>query len=582
METGYTLQSLLATWLLSSWLIFAGIVAWAAVAANSPWMTRCLGVILVCAPALLAGAYEVFWLLIAIVALSAAIITRLSWGADRTERLPERRNLAGAKFSIGTFLFITALSAGAIAIALRTPALDLRTWLSLLLICVATSLIVVTANCVNRPRRARTIVVISGIAAIVTAIPLSLFDWVLVSLHTDIGWPPDPTFSTSGLFGVAPPRLHPEWMWFGVTSTVSLCLVLWKSSRSMVSGIRRFLIAAGLAMVVFPPWLLSLQLLYVPDFADETGKENAYPQVAALSARIANSSFESAISQYGDWEAIPTADRLRMLVDLGPELDDLSEQLQRPIRAPLDFSMDDMPMEDVKSFRAATRAFVARARVQNDTLLGKQDCLSAVHLGVRVRRGGLLIQHLVGMACTGLGLRELYLQQRTYEDAACLQVMRQVAATLGELEPVDSILQTERTWMMRQGWHNHLHVLFSEWAGEPITSVDQDYLERLFLKEKTVMQLLATDMALQCYQRQHHDLPQSLEMLVPDWLPNAPQDFLAGDNGLLKYQVFNDDYLLDSVGINGIDENGVVPEYQEMYMEGDLRLDGIFAEPAGP
>ncbi len=133
--------------------------------------------------------------------------------------------------------------------------------------------------------------------------------------------------------------------------------------------------------------------------------------------------------------------------------------------------------------------------------------------------------------------------------------------------------------MVRQGWHSHLTVLLAEWSGMPIVSVNTDFLRQQYLQHKTLMHLLATDMALQGFQRQNGRPPDTLAELVPNWLPRVPQDALAIDGGPLKYKVVHGQYELYSVGTNGIDENGAVTEKQTGFMpiEGDFRLEGFFA-----
>lgn len=92
------------------------------------------------------------------------------------------------------------------------------------------------------------------------------------------------------------------------------------------------------------------------------------------------------------------------------------------------------------------------------------------------------------------------------------------------------------------------------------------------------MHLLATELALQGFQRNNGRPPNSLQELIPSWLPVMPRDFLARDDSPLKYQQIDGGYLLYSVGLNGIDENGSLTEtpLAVLSMDGDLRLDSFF------
>jgi hypothetical protein len=149
-----------------------------------------------------------------------------------------------------------------------------------------------------------------------------------------------------------------------------------------------------------------------------------------------------------------------------------------------------------------------------------------------------------------------------------------------EIEPIEQILQTERLFMVRQGWHSHLTVLLAEWSGMPIVSLDVDFLTQQSLQHQTLMYLLATEMALQGFLRQQGQPPDTLAELIPKWLPKLPLDPLALDDSPPKYKLVRGQYELYSVGTNGIDESGVITEKLAgfMPMDGDFRLEGFFAK----
>lgn len=167
----------------------------------------------------------------------------------------------------------------------------------------------------------------------------------------------------------------------------------------------------------------------------------------------------------------------------------------------------------------------------------------------------------------------------SFEDDSLKRISQQLLALAEELEPIQQTLQTERLFMVRQGWHSHLTVLLAEWSGTPIVSIDVDFLTQQSLQHKTLVHLLATEMAIQCFLRQHGQPPDTLVELVPNWLPRVPQDALAIDEGPLKYKVVHGQYELYSVGTNGIDENGAITEKQTSFKptDGDFRLEGFFA-----
>jgi hypothetical protein len=579
-ELDYTAQSIMAAWLLNVWMLLVGIASqYVAIHRKSRWLVRYLSVVLLFIPVLGAGAYEIYWLLISSVTLGASLISGIRrFVLDRDGF--QDKNKASVKFSLGSILIVTALLAGATTIALHTPTLNFRAWVSLTLVCLATSILSAIAYYVNQVTSIRlTLVASAASIAMLIAVPLSLMDWLLLSLHMDSGWPPDLTLFTLGLPGVAPPNLHPEWLWFGVTPLALLCLTFGASAWREVRPIPRGLIAFGLLAFALPPMILSLQLLFTPEIPADDLPDNAYGQVSSLSARVADLNLQAALTRFGDWEAIPAARMSKILNVIGGDLDTLSKELQRPVRAPVDFSIDNLPMDDLQNFRTTAKAFVARGRLRAGTAAAATDCLSAVQLGVRSGRDGLSVQDLVGKACSSLGLRELYDQRLSFDDGSRKRISQQLLALSEEIEPVARILKNERTFMVRQGWHSHLTVLLAEWSGRPLVSVDTDFMRQQSLQHKTLMHLLATDLAIQAFQRQNGQPPDTLVELVPNWLPRVPQDALAIDEGPLKYKVVHGQYELYSVGTNGIDENGAITEKLTGFMptDGDFRLEGFFA-----
>ena len=88
--------------------------------------------------------------------------------------------------------------------------------------------------------------------------------------------------------------------------------------------------------------------------------------------------------------------------------------------------------------------------------------------------------------------------------------------------------------------------------------------------------LLVTALAIERFHRARHSYPDSLSMLVPDFLKSVPTDFMDGE--LLRYRHTEDDrFLLYSVGIDGQDDHG------QLLAEASLSPVGVgFGRPEGP
>jgi hypothetical protein len=75
------------------------------------------------------------------------------------------------------------------------------------------------------------------------------------------------------------------------------------------------------------------------------------------------------------------------------------------------------------------------------------------------------------------------------------------------------------------------------------------------MKNLTLHQMVSAAVALKRYELRHGQLPQSLALLVPEFLAQAPHDFMDGQP--LRYRVNGDgSFALYSVGEDGQDDGG--------------------------
>jgi hypothetical protein len=76
----------------------------------------------------------------------------------------------------------------------------------------------------------------------------------------------------------------------------------------------------------------------------------------------------------------------------------------------------------------------------------------------------------------------------------------------------------------------------------------------MYLDAQNTMEGALTMLALAEFQREHGTFPDSLDELVPQFLPRLPVDF--GDLQTLRYRRLENDYLLYSIGEDGVDNGG--------------------------
>ncbi|HSW44167.1 MAG TPA: hypothetical protein VLM89_01185 [Phycisphaerae bacterium] len=76
----------------------------------------------------------------------------------------------------------------------------------------------------------------------------------------------------------------------------------------------------------------------------------------------------------------------------------------------------------------------------------------------------------------------------------------------------------------------------------------------MYYDSRTHIEAAAAMLAIREYHRRHGRYPETLELLVPEFLPRLPVDY--ADRQTLRYRRTNDSYVLYSVGLNGIDDGG--------------------------
>jgi hypothetical protein len=99
------------------------------------------------------------------------------------------------------------------------------------------------------------------------------------------------------------------------------------------------------------------------------------------------------------------------------------------------------------------------------------------------------------------------------------------------------------------GWQTRMKVILADWSGaDPYPEGYVPYNPVLRLR------LLICDLAVRAYQMKHSKLPNTLDEVVPEFLPAVPMDPFSG--GPTLYRKVDGGYILYSVGSDGDDDGG--------------------------
>lgn len=543
----------LAAWLLaascmaSSSLLGYFIAVW-----RQPWMLRALFAVAVYSPLLMIGAAEIFLVFVLQTWLVGWLVSVMRSFGIGTIRVSEKWQ--ATRFSIGTILFLTGVAAGAIMLWQVMPTLNVRAWVSLAVCGTAVvSFSVSSWLSINLTWRWYWRIPLALVIALAIATLPVCFDWLVLSLfESDIYWPPDLT--AINIFYTRPSAPALEWYLLSFIVTLYLLLVLLTVKFRKRLGMAGILPAVLVILpMLMPSWTL-FKLLTPPELVSLEASNNAYPAVMELSERIEKSQIA--------------------LQDIRGELDELHELLQRPMAVPLKLTIEDIWMDDATKTRATARAIGTHgdSQLAAGNLDEARDAyLLEIRYGARIRRGGLLVHMLVGVASSSGGIEPLYRCRLGCSAEQSKAIVSELITVSEQLEPDEVFVERDRAWSIHQGWHPHVQHLMLELAGSQLL---RNRFAPPVKNEIAQLRLLATEYAIRRYLEEHGTPPKKLEDLTPAYLPQILADPFSPDGQAFYYKLNESDFLLYSLGPNGVDDGGVGPvEPSGIYSEScDLSL----------
>lgn len=316
----------------------------------------------------------------------------------------------------------------------------------------------------------------------------------------------------------------------------------------------------------------------------------------------------------------------------------LSAAVRLPYYSP---PTDPNDFRQYSRIRDASRQLVSLARVEladGQPGAAMQHSLDAIELGVKMRRGGPLINTLVGIACTSIGQNaaERCVSQLTAEEThaagsrldgvltqlpepaevmdeerrCSLALTRMTFAGRSPIAISPANLGNPTTWwdgakegallaVYPKSWgYSQTDLYWKSLAAElrkpyskripppvrppewdPVlggTSMDLSTIQFPFARTQASLRLLRAELALREYRIRHHRYPTTLEQLTPNELTAAPVDPFTDQP--LRYRRQGSTYVLYSVGPDMKDDGGtpIPPRSVGSDSKGDLVAGKLF------
>jgi hypothetical protein len=239
-------------------------------------------------------------------------------------------------------------------------------------------------------------------------------------------------------------------------------------------------------------------------------------------------------------------------------------------------------IQEVRGLARSLAAEAKSARARGEYGVAAKYAVATMRLGAMLRRGGLLIDYLLGLANEGIGCWNLQELRRELSPDDSRSVIAALEKSLAEHEDLDSILARDAHFTHQvYGWRTRL-----EEALHWLLSVDSDVLtavETAAYHSAALNRLLQADLAIRAFRTETGRWPADLEELAPAYLSAVPLDPYTDQP--LQYRPGEDDFILYSVGFDGRDDGGAFTTSADYYTTReaaqrgwDLSLDFVAAE----
>jgi hypothetical protein len=579
--------------LMISALTTNGLLALWAATSRRHWFLRTAVYLACLSPLLPVPAYEPF---IALTLQGTVIAGTVTLG-----RLRERRSLDASdandsqrpwRFSLTTMLQATVLIAFAVAIVVRVPTLNRFAWQSTVAIGLCSGLTFAAIYWAGTGTRRIAAVALALGASLLLGAIAGLTDWFLYSAIIG-SWVEDISGIGVGfLFEWVGNRSAEdfvlEWPLILPISAITALVVcwLWEASgvancsgqqRSRRQAVSMFALI-GMCVVLATPAALGLCVLLFPDPIPiaRLPQPNGFDDLLAAQKMLGSNLIVD--SANFDRNVATEPQLIRAVDESADAVAHLELGLQKNWMRQIDYS-NAAAFEEIAPKRSLSRAMDAAGRlaaVQGNYADALRWHLNGVKHGFAIRRGGLMIDDLVGCACAGIGAAGVFEIKEHLDGKQCTETISAIEELLAALEPVAEFEHRDCVWVQQaMGWIGRIEQLLDH---EDESLLSYRTARR---RELAKCRLLMAELAVTAFRKEQGRLPDDVQELVPDALPAMPLDPFSPTGETLRYKRTGDECILYSVGSNGIDEGGRPPDDRnapDFWDSGDLRL-GVEFKP---
>lgn len=318
-----------------------------------------------------------------------------------------------------------------------------------------------------------------------------------------------------------------------------------------------------------------------------------YQSLVKASSKLSEVEFPDEIGSHNIDDATALLDRLIPVLDSAQSL--VRQKFEVPVEYRSDYFSDHM--DEVVHLRNLSRAFRHGCNVASfngDSRSVARYGMATLQLANAVRHGGLIVDHLVAVAVTGIAINCLRAERDRYAGNVRQSIIESLFIFEEEWESFFDITQRDAEWENKSGYQDEsgelpedelfdtdselsleeqkeLILLLKASAERPLSERHAMYAE-LDLHALALSRLLAVDLAIRSWNAAVGSYPRGLSQLSPELLPTIPRDPFTGSE--FVYRANGGSFLLYSLGSDRTDRGGRFGTWAAVFSGGyDLCLD---------
>jgi hypothetical protein len=253
--------------------------------------------------------------------------------------------------------------------------------------------------------------------------------------------------------------------------------------------------------------------------AEPVPSPNGYDDLRKAAGLLARNTFEVRDLAEGELR--------EMVTQNGAALKLLRSAIDHECRVPVEYSKTyiEKHLPELSGLKVLARALLAEGRVaelDQRTNDAARCYLDAIRLGHEAARGGMQIDHLVGVACEAMGSLKLTKIVPALNAKECRAAIAPLESIENKRELTEETLRIERAFARTEGMKQRISSMINWKSLDPVKQWHRKYLVRL-QGEIARQSQLRVDLARRAYELENGKPPADLHVLVPAYLKSLPQ-----------------------------------------------------------